>query len=106
MYFNFNLIIFLDNYIDIPALKNMQVHHVEKLLLLYPLGVTIKFETSLMLWQKTLFVNISMDQNQLDMLFPTLGNNEVKSLLESWDLAFLLQTCISKLLYTYYYLAI
>lgn len=54
MYFDFNLIICLDNYIDITALKNMQLHHVEKLLLLYPLGVIIKFEASLKSWQKTL----------------------------------------------------
>jgi len=81
------------------ALKDMQVHHVEKLLLSYPLGIIIKFETSLKLWQKTLLVNISMDQKQqMDMLFPTLENNEVKVLLESWDLVFLHQTCIGKLI--------
>jgi len=46
-----------------------------------------------------LFDNISEDQNQpIDMLFPILENNEVKVLLESWDLVFLHQTCISKLL--------
>jgi hypothetical protein len=54
MYFNLDLIICLDNYIDIKALENMQVHHIEKLLSFYPLGILIKFETSLKLWQKTL----------------------------------------------------
>lgn len=36
------------------ALKSMQVHHIEKLLSAYPLGILIKFEASLKLWQKTL----------------------------------------------------
>lgn len=36
------------------TLKNMQVHHIEKLLSSYPLGILIKFEASLKLWQKTL----------------------------------------------------
>jgi len=40
------------------ALKNMQVHHIEKLLLLYPLGIIIKFETSLKLWQNKLPENV------------------------------------------------
>jgi len=35
------------------ALKNMQVHYIEKLLLLYPLGIIIKFKKSLKLWHNT-----------------------------------------------------
>lgn len=53
----FGLIIYLNNYIDINALKNMQIHHVEKFLSLYPLGIQIKFEANLKLWQKTLHEN-------------------------------------------------
>jgi len=41
------------------ALKNMQVHHIEKLLSSYPLGILIKFEASLKLWQKTLPENLN-----------------------------------------------
>lgn len=47
----FYLFIYLVSYIDTEALRNIQVHHVKSLLSSYPLGVLIKFEINLELWQ-------------------------------------------------------
>lgn len=52
----------------------MQVHHLDKLLSAYPLGILIKFEASLKLWQKSLPENSSENRSVNDSCGPSTSS--------------------------------
>lgn len=52
----------------------MQVHHLDELLSAYPLGILIKFEASLKLWQKSLPENSSENRSVNDSCGPSTSS--------------------------------